>query len=140
MFTGFWLLLYFFHVAFFSCCSFQYWKILKMNKRQKMQPKNDLTLNTLNLFTFILISYNTFLPLYNFERLIKWNRTNTLFCWKRICLPRIENLKTRMSVGIYFSPTSNKWYWEWMDSEKIYSRWKNTRVGITLFGIIKSQL
>ena len=61
--------LHFFHVAFFSCCIHvalfslsmlhsshvalvYYWKILKMDGRQKTQPKSDLTLSTVNLFHF----------------------------------------------------------------------------------------
>ena len=57
---------YFFHVVLFSGCTlfmlhffmlhsfhvafFWYWKILKMNERQKTQPKSHVTLSTVNLF------------------------------------------------------------------------------------------
>ena len=73
-------MLHLFHVAYFSCCTFShvalfsccihvalfslsmlhsshvgpvyYWKILKMNGRQKTRPKSDITFNTVNLFHF----------------------------------------------------------------------------------------
>ena len=66
--------------------------MLKMNERQKNQPKNQPWI----CFTFILISCSTFLSLYNFEWLEKWKWTNLLFHWKRKCLPGFETFKTRM--------------------------------------------
>ena len=67
-------MLHFLHVSLFSCCTFScyihvarfsrsmlrsfhvalayYWKILKMNWRQKMQPKSDLKLGTMHLVLF----------------------------------------------------------------------------------------
>ena len=79
-------ILHFFHFALFSSCT-----------RHKTQPKNDLyTQHRELVFTFILKSYDTFLSLYSFERLIKWKETNLLFCNKRICLPRLETFKTRI--------------------------------------------
>ena len=69
-------MLLFFHVALFSCCIhvalfslsmlhsshvalIYYWKILKINGRQKTQPKSDLTLSTVNLlhFNFDILSH-----------------------------------------------------------------------------------
>ena len=104
------------HVALFSLSMFNtshvalvyYWKILKINARQKTQPKNDLTLSIVNLihFYFDILAITRFLSLYSFEWLIKCKGTNLLllFCWNRICLPRLETFKTRMWIEIYFSP------------------------------------
>ena len=116
-------MLHLFHVALFPCCTFfmlhffhvaimvlsflvlccnlfmllvYYWKILKINGRQKTQPKSDLTLSTVNFVSLIFwYSITHFLLLYSFEWLIKWKGTNLLFCLERICWPRLETFKIR---------------------------------------------
>ena len=76
----------------FPCCTFpllhffiieKYWKGTKDRKQnQKMTLHSALW----TCFTFILISYNTFLSLHSFEWLINWKWTNSIFCWKILCL------------------------------------------------------
>ena len=134
--------MHFCHVTPFSCCIHvalfslfmlhsshvalvYYWKILKMNGRQKTQPKSDLTTRVLSLCSF--------------EWLIKWKGTNLLFCLKIICLPRLETFETRvwfeiistrhkMSSGYFNYDFENEW-----TQKKIYSCWKKARVFINLF-------
>ena len=55
----------------------KYWK---WTKKRKNNQKTTLHSEPWTCFTFILISYNTFLSLYSFEWLIKWKGTNLLFC------------------------------------------------------------
>ena len=96
-------ILHFFHVAHFPCRTFfmlhsshaaldYYWKILKMDGRQKTQPKSNLTLSTVNLFHFYFDIATRFVSLYSFEWLTKWKGINLLLCWKRICLPKLKLL------------------------------------------------
>ena len=80
-------------------------KCWKWTKKRKHNHKTTLHSAPWPCFTFILISCNTFLSPYSFECLIKWKGTKLLFCWKRICLPRLETFKTRMWIETYFSPT-----------------------------------
>ena len=118
-------MLHFFHVAHFSCCAFfmlysfhvalflmlhlfnieKFWR--KKTTDRKHNQKTTLHSALWTCFTFILISYNTFLSLHSLEWLIKSKETNLLSCWKRIYLPRLEPFKTRMWIEIYFSPTWN---------------------------------
>ena len=91
--------LQFFHVALFDIAKYRKWT------EDRRTQKRTLHSTPWTCFTFILISYNTFLLLHSFEWLIKWKGTNLLFCWKRICLPKLETFKTRMWIEVYFSPT-----------------------------------
>ena len=128
----------------FRVALFKYWKILKMNERQKTEnTTKKATLHPVpwTCFTFILISFNAFLSLYCFEWLIMWKGTNLLFWWKRICLPRLENFKNRMrNSGCELKCISPRHkilskscsYFNY-DIENEWTPEKYTRVGITLF-------
>ena len=93
----------FLYVAIFSCCTFLILKNIENEWRQKTQPKKRPYTQRLELISLSLWYLNTFSLLCSFEWLIKWKWTNVLFCWKRICLPRLETTKTRMRFNFISS-------------------------------------
>ena len=91
--------LYFFYVTLFSYYIIFMLHFLSCCTKDR-QHNQKMTIHSApwTCFTFILISYNTFVILYRFEWLIKWKGTNILFCWKIICLPTLEIFKTSMWI------------------------------------------
>ena len=57
---------------------------------------------------------------------LKWKGTSLLFCWKRICSPRLETFKTISHLTRCEMKLADisLWYWERMESEKLNSCWK----------------
>ena len=106
-------------------------------KAENTTKKTTLHWAPLTYFTFILISSNRFLSLYSFESLIKWKEPIYSFLGKKYVYQGLKLLKLECEYVadiLILILRMNGFRKKYIRNEK------NTRVGIPLFEIVKSQL